>query len=312
MPKFVKTTRSLSWGVLLLPFAVGVASAVPVDERELQRWVPSLSLVSGLNAQTIEGHLATSEVVGPPLPTPPPNVTNGQPVQQGSPATTRDRMMTPYAGAALELMTPAWIDIPGRPRAFAHVDVAVSFGPTYTNPSLGEVGPLRIPKAGGQTEDTILGQGGRVQATVSPLLVMAGAGIAFTTEVGERAVRIKPSFEYMREEIEISGVVQRAVQLTTPSPTLNEFRQILLGANTTQVYHGLGAGLEVEMDAGRAGPFVLSLYGAAKAWAFLDNQKVSLFDQNEYGENASFTFLKNEWAFGGALGLRFRWVPEKK
>jgi hypothetical protein len=305
---FVKAYWLLLSGVALACMGAGSAAAEPVDERELGRWVPSFSLLSGISAQKAEGHLATSDIVGPEDPA----GNSEHPLLPGTPATDRTRMMTPFVGGSIELMTPAWKSLPGRPRAYVHGDVAFAFAPDYNIPMIADPGPFVVSSTvtGAITEGQILGQGGKTTATVGPLLVMAGAGFAFTLDAWDHALRIKPSFEYMREEIEISGVVRRAIRVESPSPTLDEFRLVTLTAQKAQVYHGLGAGLEVELDTARAGPFVLSLYAAAKAWNFLDNEKQTLTDQNQYGEHAVWHFLKNEWAFAGALGLRFRWVPQ--
>ena len=114
-----------------------------------------------------------------------------------------------------------------------HGDVAFAFAPDYNIPMIGDPGPFVISStvgAGAPTEGQILGQGGETTATVGPLLVMAGAGFAFTLDAWDRALRIKPSFEYMREEIEISGVVRRAIRVQEPSPTLDDFRLVTLTA----------------------------------------------------------------------------------
>ena len=319
MRDFVKTAGSLAVAALLLTAAVAAEAADATESSaadELSRFVPSLALITSLNAQNAEGHLGTSNIVGPPFSLVPPpaflvNQAPAQPLLQGSPATSRTLMMAPAVGLSLELMTPAWQALPGKPRLHLRGDVSYAFPPEYVIPNIGDFGPIRtLGTSGGLTEGAILGQGGKTIALVQPLLLNAGAGVTFTTSVSERTVRIKTSLEYMREEIELTGVVQRAVRVSQLTPNLSAFRAILLSASGSWVYHALGPGLEVELDTGRAGPFVLSLFAGGKGWAFLDNPKRVIVASNEYGEHAEFTFLKNQWAFGGTLGLRFRWVPE--
>ncbi len=303
----VKTCRLLLWGTLLLCLGVGAVAAEPVDERELSRWVPSFALLTGMNAQRTEGGLLTGDVLGPQHATAEPQILSD------TPPNPHARMMTPFVGGSIELMTPAWVSLPGRPRAYSHVDISFGFGPEYRIPKIRDPGSFRnSPGSVSFTEGTILGQGGQTAAEVEPLLVAAGAGFAFTLEAWDRALRIKPSLEYLREEIEIRGVVRRVVIQQTPAGSVNppDFRHITLTAKKTQVYHGLGPGIELELDARRSGPFVLSLFIGAKAWAFLDNEKQVVIATNEFGEHAVFEFLKNRWAFAGSLGLRFRWVPE--
>jgi hypothetical protein len=220
-------------------------------------------------------------------------------------------MMTPYVGLSLELMTPAWTRL-SIPRAFVHVDASYSFAPEYNLPSIGNPGAFRRASPPNQNlyTESILGQGGRTTSSVKPLLLTAGAGIAFTFHAGDRVFRVKPSVEYLREEVAVDGLVRRAVRNADPSRTLDDFRTINLAANGTYVYHGLGPGLEVELETGRTGPFVVALYLGARAWSFFDNEERVLQGVNEYGETATFTFKKNDWAYSGNLGLRFRFVPE--
>jgi len=231
-----------------------------------------------------------------------------------TPQTASTVMMTPTFGGTFELMTPALRSIAGRPRGFARVDLTYAFGPDYQIPSLGNPGPFSIsstvPPGTGFTEGSILGQGGRTQATVEPLVVSAAGGIALTVDAWGRALRLKPSVEYMRQEVKVTGLVRRAVALTNSSPTLNGFRPITLVAEDTQVYNFLGPGIELEVDAARAGPVVLAPYLGLKAWVVLDNSKLVLVDKNQWNETAIFSFLPNRWAFGGSVGVRFRWAPE--
>ena len=305
----VKTLRAAASSLILALVGVGAAAAQDDRDAELDRWVPSVGFIVGVGSQQAEGHITTSQVVGPQNSNP---ALVGQPVIAGTPQTTRTRMMTPFIGGSFEIMTPSWTGLRTDPRLFANVDVTFAFPPQYNIPNIGSLGPLRPPpgRATGLNESNLLGQGARLRAEVQPLFLMAGAGIAFTFRPGERALRIKPSVQYVREEINVSGLAQRAVQPNLVGPTLNQFRRILLSVEQTVVYHGVGPGLDVELDTRRAGPFVLTVFAGAKAWNFLNNDKLIQQDQNIYGEFANWQFLKTKWGFGGAIGLRFRWVPE--
>lgn len=319
----VKTGWKLWSGVMLLCILAGDVAATPdgsdVDD-ELHRWVPSLAIISGLAAQRAQGSITTTNVVGDPTTAPIPSNTP-QPIIPSPSGTApitisaRTRMMAPYIGGSFELMTPAWFDVVTSPRFYAHVDVNYAFGPVYYIPKVGNPGPFARPSNPAIinfTSTSVQGQGGSLSAEVDPLLVMAGAGFVFTFEAADRTFRVKPSFEYVREEIKISGLVRRAVgpPPSGGSTSLDNFRAITLSVDQTLVYNGLGAGLEFEMDTMRAGPFMLTLFTNAKGWNFLDNQMYTFESSNSYGEGAWFQFLKNEWAFAGSLGLRFRWVPE--
>jgi len=311
MSMCVKVRSASSAAIASLCLGAFSAAALPVDERELGRWVPSLAVLMGVTAQQVEGHLASTDVYGPQFMPPFPPFPDPA-IVPGTPATERTRMMTPYVGGSVEVMTPAWKSIPTRPRLYAHADVSFAFGPEYSIPVIGDPGPYSVaPGSSLITVGTVLGQGAKTQVEVDPLLIMAGAGFAFTFDAGGRALRLKPSVEYMRQEVQLSGLVRRLVRVVqNPPPNISGLRDITLSAQDTRIYHGLGPGLEVEIDTGRAGPFVLTLFADAKAWAFLDNSKFVLTDVNEWGEKAEWSYLTNKWAFGGAIGLRFRWVPE--
>ena len=131
----------------------------------------------------------------------------------------------------------------------------------------------------------------------------------------------------MREEIEGAGVVHRAVRILTLPLTLDDFRLIELTGDKKKVYHGIGPGLELEIDAARAGPVMVSLYVSGQAYHFLGDLDVSFSDSQERvlgqgctppflcrppvsPETASWQFEKKRWAFRGGVGLRFHWMPE--
>jgi hypothetical protein len=309
----------------------GAADGEPAAKDEAERWVPSFSLFSGVLVQNAEGDLASSRILGecadPPPGTRPPDPAHCEqqvrptapPSDVPLPSVTisgDDRMVTPFVGGSLELMTPGLTYIPGRPRLFVHGDAAASFSATR------DVAKEGVPDTFAVTEgvdfakeSTVLGQGSTTSAEVMPLVISAGAGVAFTLEAWERRIRIKPSVEYVREEIEVEGVVKRVVQTRyRPSPRAEDFpdgfRRIELSGREKQVFHGVGPGLEVEMDTLRAGPFMLAVYLAGTAHRFLGDLEVEFSDTNEDGESADWHFEKNDWAFRGFVGLRFRWVPE--
>jgi hypothetical protein len=333
----VPNLSSASLGLLSLGlFSLSPAPLAASEARgsgDGDRWVPSFSILSGINSQNGSGSVETSDVKDPWTPSQS-TVDNLLPeytrILPGSPLSAQARMMTPYAGLSLEIMTPSVLKIL---RGFAHVDVSYTFGPEYNLPSSGNPGPF---VAGDTTaapdtlvQGTILGQGSRTTPLVQPLQVTAGAGVAFTMRAWDRTLRIKPSVEYLREEIQVKGLVRRAVRLdptpTSPTPDDSFFRTVNLAGENSHVYHGLGPGLEVELETGRAGPFKVALYVSAKGWKFLNNDPQSFEVRNEdplycpppppgqvncSSESATFGFTKDDWAYGANLGIRFRWVPE--
>jgi hypothetical protein len=225
-------------------------------------------------------------------------------------------MMTPYVAGAFEVMTPKLLSGLAKPRLFAHGDVAFGFPPEYEIVTIGTPGPFMTGQTRGRlNEASILGQGTTVWAQVDSLLVFAGFGVAFTFDVWDRTFRLKPSVEYVREKVEIRAVTRRAIALITPANNLNQFRYVtLLGPPTEKVFNALGPGIELELDTRRAGSFVLSVFVDAQAHWFLGDRspdlKITLRDENQFGEAAEWGFLKNRWGFLGQVGLRFRYLPE--
>jgi hypothetical protein len=298
-------TASLLVGVAVL--ALGGAPALGEEPDDTGRWIPAASLFGGFVAQRAAASVLSGEILGPGAPVPP------EPVRPQVSGT--DTMIAATVGGSLELTTPSFFRPGGQPRLFLHGDVAGAFGFKRTIAGEGKpedmVFPPTLPPGTiDPGEEVITGQGSRTFAETKPLLITAGAGVAFTLALWDRTLRIKPSVEYIREEIEVTGLVHRAVQINSPSTGLEDFRLIELSASDSKVYHGIGPGIEFEADAARAGDFMLSVYLAGQGYYFLGDLAVEMSDTNEYGEIARWAFEKNPWGWGARVGLRFRWVPD--
>ena len=76
-----------------------------------------------------------------------------------------------------------------------------------------------------------------------------------------------------------------------------------------QTYHAIGAGLEIEIDGARLGPFLVTPFIAGRAYRFIGNLDVSLSDTNEFGESVQFEFERDQWQWAGRFGVRLRWAP---
>jgi len=440
-----KVMRGLFLLCLSLSTVIGLPAIAENDEASasLYRWAPAIAIQGGVFAQGASGSITASELFGAQVP---PTIVAGLNVPTLPPdyltlsgqTTTGegDRMMTPYFGVAVELLSPALSDCDfcseiGNPRLMVHADVDYSFALDRSLAKTGSVAetmslpylPSSIYNGGNQQARVIyeasnfIGQGAQVRVKTDPLVVAAGAGIAFTFKVGGRTFRLKPSFEYMREELDVSGRLRLAVQAAnqvlplnlgdpftpgnaicppgepclpnlgyiyaptgdpcfsngtcdssspgnpvnaydgtiipqlpdTATPTDIGFREIELDFRDSKVYHGIGPGLELELDTGRLGEFQVSLYGGLRAYRFMGDLDIGGRAQNEaqtnkyttgdpingpYGsgssvemnnlnyerncvvgdaaqcEYADFHFEKERWAYTGHLGIRFRWSPE--
>lgn len=245
-----------------------------------------------------------------------------------------DFLVAPIMGGHIELMSPSVRDLPGAPRFFGHIGVSYSFGGERDLAKEGDPGKLSEPPTEpNQTEFAIVNQGSRTSAEIKSPVVMAGMGMAFSFDLAGRRLRLKPSIEYMYEDIEVSGLVSRGWR-TEPgriSPVFipPEFQRLTLQGNKRQSFHTLGPGLELEMDAVRTGPMIFSLYFETNAYKTLNERGIDFrtsgapitYDvHNNDGsvretfttgpQEAEFKFRKSRWTFLTGVGFRVRYAPE--
>ena len=126
------------------------------------------------------------------------------------------------------------------------------------------------------------GRGSKIDITEDENVWQAGAGVAFTFELFERRLRLKPSVEYQRRKLTVETTANEIFtssdvgtrQTPTAPKTPPAFNIIQLAATDELVIDGLGPGLEVEMDTWMAGPFMLSLYISGQAYYALGDTKI--------------------------------------
>ena len=316
----IRSCRRIRGAIAVVVLMPG-ATAAESESDEVGRWVPALAVRSAILAQKAEASVSSGNILGPGFP----YFAIGSKIRPTD-ESDEDRMVTPIVSGSLELMTPGWQDLPGRPRLFAHADAGAAFARNRTIAGENRPDEFALPSFLPQQlqndipEPSIVGQGSRTKAEVKRLLIGGGAGVAFTVELLGRRLRLKPSFEVLREEIEVEGAVQRAVHLDPPpapgrdlprgASGLEDFRLIALSGREREVYHGIGPGLELEAEAARVGSVMLTVFLSGRAVRFLGDLDLAFSAVNEYGEQAAWTFEKERWAYGADVGLRFRWVPE--
>ena len=313
--------------------------AEPVDE--LDRWVPSLSISVGMLAQEIEGDIESTRLLGPFKLEDPDDLSPGEALRPSSSGS--DLTLTPNASVSFEVMTPGLrtipflhlipslpeIRIPGAPRFFLHGEVNPAFGLTYRTAKEGDPKPGSIPATFAEpnidiTESVVFGQGSVLETQVQRWAFSAGAGIAFTMDLFDRRFRVKPSFEWMSEEVEIEGELRRAIAQVglpfgTPLPpgaeptlpkAIDDIRYEYLTGSKTKRFHALGVGIEFELDGGRAGPFLVSLFGQARGYRFTNNGRIRVSDQNVYDEEVTWEIKRDRYAYNAATGIRVRLALE--
>ena len=290
------------------------------QERSEEGWVPSFALFYDMLGNRANGAITTTDVLQPPITTDCREFNQDlwgcpqSPVQLTFPSAGHDTDVVPMVGASLELMTPRLLERLLAPRLFAHADGAVAFG--FERNLAGERKPdaflaeTPVPPAFDIFERSVAGQGSRALIQVERWVFGAGLGAAFTANVFERTIRIKPSFEYFPHELDMISSVRRAVKQVDPASSLDDFRLIALSAEDTVTLHALGAGLELEADAGRLGPIITSLFIMGRGYRYASDLDYTFTDSNELGESATWSYEIDPWLWRAGLGIRFRWVPE--
>jgi len=320
-----------------ISFACASMATAAELRDESQYWVPAFSLYFDAHGQKLEGSVTTGPVLGPPLSDggcldssdgsrdPGELCPSGRPNKEQILAddTGGDTSVSPLVGASLELMTPALTERFLRPRLFAHADLASAFSFERTVAGIESPGPFEFPPIFlSQNDDplavrfdelSIFGQGSRARVQLERWVWSAGLGAAFGFDVLGRRVRVKPSLEYLHQELELIGTVHRAVKLKHPQVSVvdfRDFRLLQLSGTETESYDGIGPGLEVEADAARLGPFVSSVYATARGYYLLGDLDTEFSASNEFGETATWSFEPQRWVWRAGVGLRFRWLPE--
>jgi len=299
-----------------LLFWASAALALPPERDEADLWVPSIGFQTGLTFERAAATVMSSAVTG--------SAASTMPQLLQPPAEGQSLMVTPFAGISVELMTPRLTKDWGMPRFFIHGDVGYAFGSTFDVAKEGTPGTLSVPPTSNTilSERIIAGQGAATSADVQPLQVNAGIGVAFSFDVFDTRIRLKPSLEYLREEIKITGVLSRAIQQQGVN-TLDQFRKVNYIQRKDRVYHEIGPGLQVEADVGRWGPVVFAPYIGAQAFYTLTNRRSSLSESQippcqpqlncvppPAPESATWTFKKDRWTYRANAGLRLRFAPK--
>jgi hypothetical protein len=302
---------------------LGNPDAAPCQERasnEIHRWVPSVAVTSDIVVQSNDGFLQNS--LRPPTPGGTPN----------TPFKGSGSFTEPAVGGSIELMSPTFLAVPGRPRVFAHGDLAAVFGSNVELAKEGSPGafepPPLPPNTGpnGIPASAVGGQGSKTSAELDTLLASAGIGLAFTFDVVERRFRLKPSFEYVREKVKVDGelknVTGRYIRCFNPPtaqctvPVVQDFSFTSLSDSGSDAFHGIGAGLELEMDTVRVGPFMLTLFLSGRATQLLGDLEIELAagapnPATPCGSTACWSAEPDRWLYRGGAGLRFRFAPER-
>jgi hypothetical protein len=287
------------------------------------RFVPSLSINSGLLVQEWSGTVASEICRECSFPDPSQELLR-QP-DEGS-----DRDTTPYVGFALELMSPE-LPVPGAPRLFVGGEFAAAFGIERRLAREGSPGIIGSPLPAAERiqfdEDIATGQGGETIAQMDHFIYGAQAGFALPVEFLGRALRVKPSFGWIRYGVDLEGIVTDAECATVNPGQFNErnecnvnnggfLRAVALESDASEEFDAIGPGLDLEMDTGRFGPIGTSLFAGARFYRVLGDRTVEFQSQDlvvsdQLGTDtyrSRYSFEIDEWFYRIGIGMRFQWL----
>lgn len=283
--------------LLMLPALMRAQEIAPAAN-----WWAGVGVEGGASLHRFEGDVSSSDIAAPPI-------DNTQPIRP--PDSGSSDYVTPFVAGSLELAGPAWLGV----RPFVSASIGGQFGVERDVAKEGTAESFSFPFTTvspdtDAQEALVRGQGSETTVQTATFFFGAGVGAAFGLEVGGRAVRVKPSFRYLWEEIEAEGVVQRAVLLQDAAdmqPTsLDDFRLISLTKKETQAFHAVGPGLEVDVDLTRRGEWVMSVFASGGADFFVGDREIQFSATNEMGERADFRVELDPVSYRAAVGLRVR------
>jgi hypothetical protein len=340
------------------------ASAEPdateaADTERSPGWEPALAVTSGFIFQPQEADVVSTIDGGPDA---------GDPLRPA--VDDSDWATAPYVGIQAEMMTPEVTSSSGI-RFFVNGEYLPTFAPDLdiakeADPREFEVPVSNFPIAGTPCEapnpfiapgcncplgfgcffeQEITGVGSKTTATIQEDVFGAAVGVAVPVRVLGRKLMLKPSFGWIRYEVDVEGTVLRAFKKNFTSPTLPSdrpvpiVRLVELNDSESRAYNAIGPGLEVEMEVHQMGPVQATLFADAHGYRVLGNRKVKLSDattadcppassyppqsaailaflcDTQYGipptpYSADWSFEVDPWLYRVGVGMRFRWTGE--
>lgn len=290
----------LVMGSVLSAMSASAESAAERREREEARWVPSAALFS-MGIPDKRSASSISDTLSP---------------QEG------DSTGFPWSvGVGVDLASPVIADVAGRPRLFAHGDVSFSFDSQEPVVSFGDPGlpPQSIGGANASIEG-IENVGTAVRVEAKPLVLSGGMGVVFSFEAFDRAYRVRPSLEWMYRRDTMKAVLGGGENEIAGS-SCGPCRTLFIGVEREKGYHSLGPGIELEVDAARAGDFLVGFFGSFRAYRILGDRKADLIAAGAWRRTdgqptarADTVFRarydREPWHYRFGFGFRLLWSPE--
>lgn len=227
-------------------------------------------------------------------------------------------------GFSLELRSPVVADFRNAPRVFARAGVTAVFDQEDRVVNDAAPGSLNVPfvdndNDGNQDFDpaiaTVQGQGSATGAKAESPFFNAGLGLDFEFEYADRIVHVRPSVEWIWEQERIKSIVGLAEATgANPSVCAPDCRTAFGTAENVDAFHLVGPGLELEVESGRIGDFMSSVFLQTQAF-YVTDRKVNVrgqatFDDGSRSEAFTGRYERGRWDYRVGVGLRLDWLPE--
>jgi len=111
--------------------------------------------------------------------------------------------------------------------------------------------------------------------------------------------------------VEGMGLMQNVSgqRISVDGVVVTPFDYTILSGKKKKTLHGLGGGLEIEMDAARAGPIALSIFADTQLYSLLGNRSLE-FSSSEGVNSTDWSVTVDRLMYRAGVGLRFRYLPE--
>jgi hypothetical protein len=298
MGKYVAIAVTIVFGVLW----GSSASSQDIRSDANSRWIPGFSLGVGFRTLDIESTVTSDR-----------GHVNGH-----------TQKLYGYVTASIDLMSPVIADVSSAPRIFVRIGVANSFDGDERVANEGGPGEIVIPTVDRNDDGipdsqpplaAVFGQGSGTAVEASSMIGTAGIGVDFSFEWLERKVHLRPSFEWVVQQQRVKALLGYAeVAPISTNPELCPCLSAFVSGEESEYLHGIGPGIEVGVDAGRLGPFLLNVFAGAQAYYELDRKMsvVATGPLEPAGRDVSVrsTYESDRWDYRIGVGIRFDWLPE--
>jgi len=281
-----------------LPAFLALSIALPAvsaraDRTEIEsRWLPSASVTLGISNQ--EASSSLSSTVRP----------TGN---EGAVINETRSVVSPSIGGSIELMSPVVLDLPGRPRIFAHGDLVPLLTTERKLAIEGAAGDLEAPiNQGNFGEAAITGQGSFSSIDMGTLAYGAGLGVAFHFELFDLEMAVRPSVEWYRYQGTLRGFVSRAFK--TGVNLLPPDREVQLRATERRNWNAVGGGLEIEAEVFEEESISALFFAFGRYYENIGDRSIETRASNLNGDMATFTYKNSADLYNFGVGFRLRWI----